>query len=195
MWRIPILQREPEYCHTVFSELNLSSFLGWVSQPGWAQEEYQDVLEKLVFVWHRCPEGAVVTSPVAALGVRTAQCRDVGCTRCASRQGGFQFRYVSKLFTPAAAVSFYSSGDTGFGEGKAHAKAVCSTQHFPVGGLWTARLQAEGYLGADSLGQRYSRYVSALEAANISSANIMAESSFQRVEQRVLEQDGRQDQP
>ena len=41
LWLIPVLSRELVYCQTVFSERNLSSFVGWTSQPGWKKEDYE----------------------------------------------------------------------------------------------------------------------------------------------------------
>ena len=192
-WRVPLLRREPIYCPTVFSEINLSSFLGWVSQPDWDPSEFSDVLDRLVFVLHRIPDGYPNTSPLERYGVRTAFCKDVGCTRCSSMQGGYQFRYVSSLFTPSAAFAFFSPDDAGFGEGKAFSKIVCTTQHFPVGGLWTTRLKTMGYLDADSVGERHSRLVAALEAAHVSRTAILDEPSFQAMELRILESDRGQD--
>ena len=193
LWPFPGLTREPVYSPVVFSELNLSSFIGWTVQPHWRKEDFADVLSKLVFTLHRVPGGIPNTSPVHHLGVRTAVCQDVGCARCLEERGGFQFRYVSSLFTPSAAFAVYGPGDPMFNEGKTHARVVCGSCHWPVGGLWLSGRAADPDLDESKLDSRFASYKSALESADVSQTAIMDRRSFRRMELRLLEQARRAD--
>jgi hypothetical protein len=93
----------------VLSQWNLSAFLHWAQS---AEEAVLHQVLDLVYILEHRSYGGGTSYPITVRGhvLRPAPCNTDECIRCTNGQGGYQFRWVSPLWTAKAFIDFENEG-------------------------------------------------------------------------------------
>ena len=131
---LPELSEEPVRGQGVLSDINYGSFRAWLnSDRGQAELQLgQDssIISKVVLIVHQdASEGAFLESHAVRSPYRVAACTAVGCERCTTQKGGFQFPYVSSLWTPL--LAFHN--ELTIGRTPNACRHICNSLSFPLG--------------------------------------------------------------
>ena len=93
----------------VLSQWNLSAFLHWAQS---AEEPLLiDVLGRISLPEHRCDFGGP-SRPITIRGhvLSPSPCTEINCIRCTRGAGGYQFRWISPLWTAKAFIDYENEG-------------------------------------------------------------------------------------
>jgi hypothetical protein len=125
----------PVYKASVLSPVNLQCFLEWAA--GASTTELVEVLEVVCLVNHRPHNYNVVPTrlgPNGCFAIREVLCQDVGCPRCTSGWGGWNFKFQDKRWTPSFAVSPPATDAN-------NSRFLCYELPFPLGAIGLVRNQ------------------------------------------------------